>query len=111
MAVHRVRPEVKSAKILGWSVYYPLGVVYRTARGAIPSDLPTSECQAVIVFTQGDTDLGQAPRKVYREALYGYGEDVVEFSVPGSSIRVRGSTLSARAFETIRASTDFDWEF
>ncbi len=102
---------MKSANVLGWSAYYPRGVVYKSARGSTEQVLPADGCQAVIVFTQGDPDLGQSPRKVYREALYGFGEDVVEYRVPGMTKVLRASTLSDVDFEKIRKKTDTDWEF
>jgi hypothetical protein len=102
---------VKLANVLGWSVYYPRGVVYKSARGSTEDVLPVDRCQAVVVFTQGDRDLNQNPRKVYRETLYGFGEDVVEYRLPGMTKTLRASDILDADFEKIRRRTDIDWEF
>jgi len=111
MSVHEIRSKIKSANVLGWSVYYPRSVVYKSARGSTEADLPVTECQAVVVFTQGDPDLGQSPRKVYREVLYGFDEAVAEYRLPGMTKVLRASTLIDRDFEKVRYRTDYDWEF
>lgn len=111
MSVRAIREEVKLSKVLGWSVYYGDGHVFRLRDGHSPEDLPSSECQGMVVFTDGDPGIGQASGEVYRELEYGCADAVVEYELPGSTVRFRGSTLEDAAFEKIRAGMDRDFDF